>query len=317
MPKEGVLKPLDKELGVEFLGRISQKLENTLARMGALLTYRRAKKELEFLLGIFVSHTGIKKKTDTVGEEALKMEAEPIKFKKNEGISMQVDGGMIRTIEDDWREVKVGIVAGEHGKKIQMSVIGDHNEFMNKYCIFVRENGYHTHLPKRNFVSDGARWIGDDFHQRFPKVQQVLDYYHFKQHLHQTAEAIYPDNKIEADFWVERMKALAFENKSEEIIDVLTLEWQFQSSEGNRIASESVRKLVQYLCDNRDKIRYGYFKKLGYEIGSGKVEATIKTQLEYRMKSASIRWRLQNARKLLALRDIIFNDQWEVLPVNS
>jgi len=268
--------------------------------------------EMEYLLHISISYVTAKKCTEELGEKALQLKPKPIKFKKNESISMQVDGGMIRTIEDDWREVKVGIVASDT-KKIQMAMIGNHNKFMDEYCCFIRENGYHTHLAGRNLVSDGAKWIGDDFFQRFPKMPQVLDYYHFKEHLHATAEAIYPNNKVEADFWVERMKAFAFENKSEEIIDVLTLEWQFQSSEGNRIACESVRKLIQYLWDNREKIRYGKFKKLGYEIGSGKVEATIKTLLNGRMKSASIKWHTRNAEKLLTLRNFYFNNQWEVL----
>lgn len=259
-----------------------------------------------------MSNTAIKKCTEVVGEKALKIRPEQLKFSKKEHISVQIDGGRVRTIEEDWKEVKVGIVAGENNK-LQMSRICDHNIFMDEFCNLIREHGYHTHLPTRNLVSDGAKWIGDDFFQRFPKMPQVLDYYHFKEHLHATAEAIYPSNKVEADFWVERIKGLAFENKSEEIIDVLTLEWQFQNSEGNRAACESVRKLIQYLWDNKEKIRYKKFKAIGYEIGSGKVEATIKTLLEYRMKSASKRWRLQNAKKLLALRDVYFNDGWDML----
>ena len=314
LPGGGRYRPFDNQTGIEFTGRISILLKDSLARLSTLLPYRQAVREIEHLLCISISHMTAKKCTEEVGEIALQLDPKPIQFKKSEMISMQVDGGMIRTI-NDWREVKVGIVASDD-KKIQMSMIGDHNEFMDKYCNFIRENGYHTHLAGRNLVSDGARWIGDDFFQRFPKMPQVLDYYHFKEHLHATAEAIYPDNKVEADFWVERIKELAFKNKSEAIIDVLTLEWQFQNSEGNRTASESVRKLIQYLWDNRDKIRYGKFKELGYEIGSGKVEATIKTLLNGRMKSASIRWHLRNAEKLLTLRNFYFNNQWNMLSSN-
>lgn len=312
LPGGGRYKPLEQSLSIEFSGRISPKLKDTVARLGTLLTYRMAERELEYLLGIHLSNTGIKKYTEEVGERALKVEPKQIKFSNKEHISAQIDGGRVRTIEEDWKEVKVGIVVGEDNK-LQMSRICDHNTFMDEFCSLIREHGYHTHLPTRNLVSDGAKWIGDDFFQRFPKIPQVLDYYHFKEHLHATAEAIYPGNKVEADFWVERIKGLAFENKSEEIIDVHTLEWQFQNSEENRVGSESVRKLTQYLWDNKEKIRYGKFKKLGYEIGSGKVEATIKTLLEYRMKSASKRWKLQNAKKLLALRDVYFNNCWNML----
>jgi len=284
-------------------------LQEILARLGAQLTYRVATEELAYLLGIHVS----KKYTEYIGEKAIIIEPEEVKFKKHESISMQADGGRINTLEDGWREVKVGVVAGSAGKKVQMSMICEHEKFMDKYCNFIRENGYHTHPGVINFVSDGAKWLQDDFKQRFPKIPQALDYFHFKEHLHETAEEIYSGEKVEADFWVERIKELAFENKSEEIIDVLTLEWQFQNDEENRNASESVRKLGQYLFDNRERIRYGEFEKKGYEIGSGKVEATIKVQLDRRMKSASSRWRLQNAKKVLAIRDLRFNSQWHLL----
>lgn len=282
-----------------------------MARLGTLLTYRTAERELEHLLGIHLSNTAIKKCTECVGEKALKVEPEQLKFSKKEHISIQIDGGRVRTIEEDWKEVKVGIVAGSK-KKLQMSRITDHNTFMDEFCGVIREHGYHTHLPSRNLVSDGAPWIGEDFRQRFPKMPQVLDYYHFKEHLHDTAKEVFPSDEVKADFWVEKIKGFAYENKSEEILSMINLEWQIQD-EKNRIAKESLRKLLQYLKDNKEKIRYGKFKELGYEIGSGKVEATIKTLLEYRMKSASKRWRLQNARKLLTLRDIYFNDAWNML----
>ena len=117
---------------------------------------------MEYLLHISISYVTAKKCTEELGEKAMQLKPNPIKFKKNESISMQVDGGMIRTIEDDWREVKVGIVASDT-KKIQMAMIGNHNKFMDEYCCFIRENGYHIHLAGRNLVSDGAKWIGDDF----------------------------------------------------------------------------------------------------------------------------------------------------------
>lgn len=226
---------------------------------------------------------------------------------------MQVDGGKVRTIEDGWREVKVGIVCGEK-KKVQMSRITEHNSFMDEYCRFIKDNGYHTHIPDRSFVSDGAKWIGDDFYGWFPKVIQILDFYHFSQHLHETSKILFPSDSVKADFWVERIIELAYKNESKKIIKLLADEWQEYNLENNREASESLRKLIQYLKDNENKILYGKFEEKGYAIGSGKVEATIKTQMEYRMKSASKRWRLFNAKRILVLRDTIFNGQWDKLP---
>ena len=109
------------------------------------------------------------------------------------------------------------------------------------------------------------------------------------------------------------LKDLAFENKSEEIISRLQAQQnQFKS---DPVKSESLRLLIGYTENNKNKILYGKFKELGYEIGSGKIEGRIKAQMNNRIKSASIKWKTHNVKKILALRDVYFNNQWERLPM--
>ena len=247
LPGGGSIKPIDKLLDIEFCGRISQIVENTLARLGALLHYRHAVKEMETLLGITVSHVTAKKCTEIEGAKALEIEPELVKFNKEEIISMQIDGGMIRTKDgegDGWKEVKVGIITGAV-TRLQMSRIDDHDKFMAKYSNLVKSHGYDTHLPDRSFVSDGAQWIQEDFAKIFPSIVQALDYYYFTEHLNDTAKEIYQSDKDKANQWVEKIKALAFENKSEEIISFLEIEKvQQEKWFKNQSAIESLRKLI-------------------------------------------------------------------------
>lgn len=316
LPGGGSIKPIDKLLGIEFCGRVSLIVENTLARLGTLLHYRCAVKEMESLLGIAVSHVTAKKYTEIEGAKALEIEPEQVKFDKKEIISMQIDGGRIRTKDgegDGWKEVKVGIVTGALAK-LQMSRINEHDKFMTEYSNLIKLHGYDTYLPDRSFVSDGAQWIQEDFAKIFLSITQALDYYHFTEHLNETAEEIYKKDKDKIKQWVEKIKALSFENNSEEIISLLEVEKiQQEKWFKNQSAAESLRKLINYVTNNKERIRYGKLKELGYDIGSGKIEATIKTLLNGRMKSASIRWITANAKKVLALRDLYFNDQWDLL----
>lgn len=156
MPESGRFRPADKQLGIETSDRISPLLQEILARLGAQLTYRIATEELGYLLGVHVSHSTLKKYTEHVGDKAINIEVALVKFKKDESVSMQVDGGKVNTIEDGWREVKVSVVAGSEGKKVQMSMICGHEKFMDKYCGFIRENGYHTHP---NYFDKISLWI--------------------------------------------------------------------------------------------------------------------------------------------------------------
>ena len=170
MPGGGSLKPIDKLLCIEFLGRISPFLENTLARLSTLLPYRQAVKEMENLLGLGISHMTAKKYTEQEGDKALNIEPEQIKFNDKENISIQVDGGRIRTIDGDgdgWKEVKVAIVAGQE-KKLQVSGIQDHKTFMDEFCKIIKSHGYDSHIYGLNGVSDGAQWINDDLEERLP-----------------------------------------------------------------------------------------------------------------------------------------------------
>lgn len=313
MPGGGQYKPLSKKLDIEFLGRISLNVKNILSRLGALLTYRTAVKELAFLLGIHISHMTVKRSCESVGEEALKLELKPIKFNKEERISLQIDGGRVNT-DEGWKEVKVAMVAGnDSNKSLQMSRMDDHEKFTDEFASVVKKHGYDTHAKGINAVNDGAQWISDDLSRLFPDMPQVLDCYHYEEHLHGTANEIFSKNDQQVKPWVKTLKDLAFENKSEEIISCLQAQQHQLASDP--IKSESLRLLIGYTENNKSKILYGRFKELGYEIGSGKIEGRIKAQMNTRIKSASIRWKVQNVKRILALRDVYFNDQWEHLPM--
>jgi hypothetical protein len=52
---------------------------------------------------------------------------------------------------------------------------------------------------------------------------------------------------------------------------------------------------------------------MGYGIGSGAVESAHKQVVHARMRQAGMRWSEAGARRLLALRLLLLNGDWEVL----
>ena len=173
----------------------------------------------------------------------------------------------------------------------------------------IERQGYDKYPATKALISDGAKWIGDDFGTYYPKIIQILDYYHLKEHFYDTAKILFGElNTDQHKLWVDEQTNLCFENKIAELI--LKIQNQMQS-ESNESRQESLRKLLGYLKDNKHRITYGKFKELGLPIGSGKIEASIKKMNNSRMKAASIKWRLYNARSLLALRSSIFNGQFD------
>lgn len=60
-------------------------------------------------------------------------------------------------------------------------------------------------------------------------------------------------------------------------------------------------------------MRYDEYLRLGYEIGSGAVESAHKQVVHARFRQAGMRWSEAGARRLLALRLLLLNDNWALL----
>jgi hypothetical protein len=65
-----------------------------------------------------------------------------------------------------------------------------------------------------------------------------------------------------------------------------------------------IRKLAGYLEENRERMKYGTFRKHGWLIGNGMIESCVNHVLQQRMKRAGMRWKAAGADAMLALRCI-------------
>ena len=59
---------------------------------------------------------------------------------------------------------------------------------------------------------------------------------------------------------------------------------------------------AQFFTHNRERMRYGTFRKKGYQIGSGVMEATCKHLVGQRLNQVGMHWREETADAILALR---------------
>ena len=76
---------------------------------------------------------------------------------------------------------------------------------------------------------------------------------------------------------------------------------------------ESLQALVRYYSDNAGRMRYDEYLRLGYGIGSGAVESAHKQVVHARFRQAGMRWSEAGARRLLALRLLLLNENWALL----
>jgi hypothetical protein len=112
----------------------------------------------------------------------------------------------------------------------------------------------------------------------------------------------------QADHWVHQIAEDLRAGKVEEVIARLQ-RLRPQTAE----LRESLQALIGYYRENVTRMRYDEYLRLGYGIGSGAVESAHKQVVHARLRQAGMRWSEAGARRLLALRLLLLNDNWAVL----
>lgn len=78
---------------------------------------------------------------------------------------------------------------------------------------------------------------------------------------------------------------------------------------------EEKRKLLQYLSNNKERMDYPRYRERGLQIGSGAMEAAHRTLVQRRCKLSGQRWTIAGATKIINLRNLRMNNQWNQLPI--
>jgi hypothetical protein len=69
--------------------------------------------------------------------------------------------------------------------------------------------------------------------------------------------------------------------------------------------------LCHYLDDNKEFANYPEYEKMGFPIGSGRVEGGNKFVVQSRLKLVGMSWRLWSANAVLALKAKLHSGKWE------
>lgn len=231
-------------------------------------------------------------------------------LKQDEVLYVEVDGSMLLTREEGWKEVKVGrifkssdcIHAGKRGwvsNSQYVAHLGNCTGFTGIMESIIESYG---RLGKRLiFISDGALWIKNWVEDAFPDAVSMLDYYHACEHLHLFSNAFFKNKELGGQ-WTGRQKELLSQGDVSEVVKNIRA-----IAPGNKEAE----RLLCYYEGNALRMAYQKYKKVGCGIiGSGAIESAHRTVVQKRMKLSGQRWGRQGAQQLLNLRVINKNQQW-------
>lgn len=146
---------------------------------------------------------------------------------------------------------------------------------------------------------DGAEGLANMGRLCFPGARQIVDFYHALEHAGKVLAALlgrkeHPDYKRRLGRWAKRL----LNDKVEQLMAEVRRECAGKSQ------AQAVEKELGYFLNNVARMQYGTFRRQGFFIGSGVIEAGCKTIIGLRCKQSGMFWGEPGAQNILALRCI-------------
>ena len=283
--------------------------------LGQLECYDKCEEIIEKTHGIAIGHTQIQRVVDVYGKElALAISStrtlSPVQAK--EVLYAEVDGSMLFTRDEGWKEVKVGRIFkssdcidpnGEaswirHSQ--YLSYIENSKFFTSKMEDLLASYG--TIKERLVFINDGATWIRQWIEDAYPDAISILDFYHAMEHLHLFAKDFFGD-EAKSKKWTATQKDLLLNSKAKQVIKNI-----------KKIApqNDEAKKLIAYYETNSERMDYQKYQQIGAGIiGSGAIESAHRTVIQKRMKLSGQRWSIRGAQNMLNIRVTYMNEKWE------
>ena len=155
-------------------------------------------------------------------------------------------------------------------------------------------------------LGDGAKWIWNLARVNFPQARQILDFYHACEHLSKLAGVLCADDQHKSEKltgkWIEMLE-------NDKVGSVIEQARALLPRHGPRRKAAITE--IGYFETNARRMMYASFKKEGYFIGSGVVEAGCKALVGKRTKQSGMFWRVTGAQNILDIRCSIMSNTYE------
>jgi hypothetical protein len=333
--------PGDEELDIVSTGR-TPGLRRMMARAGSRGTFKEAKEDLKVYAGISVSPKDVERVAESIGEHVetwqgtereklLQIEAPTTEDKSTPVLYVEMDGTGVPMVKSETdgrkgkqpdgtaktREVKLGCVftqttIDEDGRPVRdpesttfVGAIETADDFGKRIeAEAIRRGLFNSH--KIVVLGDGAAWIRNLCELRFPDALQIVDLYHAKEHVANLGKLIFGCNEKKLLRYRTKWWTYLEESKVEKIVCQAN---KMLPGKGDTL--KKVMTELHYLEENKDRMRYADFRKQGFFVGSGVIEAACKSIIGARLKQSGMEWTVRGANAIIALRCAMLSDRFE------
>ena len=239
-----------------------------------------------------------------------------------------IDGWLVHIREEGWKEVKLGAVFDvtlregtdpvtqetiEYGQAVNCTYtthLGGPERFGEGLWAEALRREVHAAYDKV-CLGDGAAWIWNLCLDYFPEAEQIVDWYHAKDHLCTAIQLAYGHQPKQA-----RRQLKSYET-SLYLGQALSIASEFDEKANSQPdVADDLRKQATYFRNNHRRMRYLDYREDLWPIGSGVVESGCK-QFQMRLKGPGMHWSRPGAERMLALHASIrsrrFDARWSQL----
>jgi hypothetical protein len=156
-------------------------------------------------------------------------------------------------------------------------------------------------------VTDGAEWIAKQYATQLPMLDQnILDYYHLRDHVIVVGQVLYGEGTARAQAWREEMMGYVWHQGSLVMLDRLA---NYLRRHACGPKGEALKSLREYVAKRVNMTDYPSYRQAGYDCGSGPTESFCGT-LTARLKGRGMRWDKDNAEAIMALGSLYYSNLW-------
>src|SRR5215210_2382913 len=195
-------------------------MQELMVYAGHLDSYKKSNEVIKQFTQVEVNAAQVYRVTDMYGQAVGKTnvtERTMTPVKQEETLYAELDGSMIFTREEGWKEGKVGRIF-KSGDCIRidekpgcirhsqyLAYLGSCQPFTTQMEALI--DAYGNLTRRLVFITDGATWIRNWVADAFPQAVSILDYYHAIEHLYAFVEQYFKDKGTGA-VWGKEQEAL-------------------------------------------------------------------------------------------------------------
>jgi Uncharacterised protein family (UPF0236) len=211
-----------------------------------------------------------------------------------------------KTRQVSWKEARLAL-AHEPGSVTPIfgATMGSVEEAGERLAVCALEAGAGSQT-KIHGVGDGAVWITEQMEAQFgSQVQYLVDFYHLCDYLAAAGEVIAGNDQ---PAWMEEKKDWLKENRWKHVLEALR---PYLEPATTPDPDAPVRTCFRYLSNHSNFLNYKGALAAGLPIGSGEIESAHRYMFQNRLKIAGGWWKVDNLKKMIALRVTRANGGWE------